>query len=206
MLRPMSHRLVVMLLLAAGCGGHAPPSTLAPPPPDPSTRITATGIGSLTGATPATLVGLRAQLAGLDVVPVNRVEGLEYEVRQGSDILYYVIPDENAKILNVHITNPRFVVADHAWGIGKPLAASDASICECWGDKPVCYKKGDHVAAAFDRECDEYEENLRSKVSKLAVTRVVWSPRGFEEGGYGGDEYGGSGDPCGADPDPCGGD
>ena len=203
MLLAMSHRLVV-LLLAAGCGGHVQPGPVAPPPPDPGTRITASSIGPLTAATPATLVGLRAQLPGLDIVPVNRLEGLEYEVRQGKDVLYYVIPDENAKILNVHVTNAKFTVADHNWGIGKELAPGDATLCECWGDKPVCYKKGDHVAAAFDRQCDEYEENLRSKVAKLAVVRVVWSPRGFEEGGYGGDEYGG--DPCGGDPDPCGGD
>jgi len=170
----------------------------------PRGRITATAIGPLTGATPATLVGLRAQLAGMEVVPVNRGEGLEYEVRQGKDVLYYVIPDENAKILNVHVTSPKYTVADHAWAIGKPLAAGDAAICECWGDKPVCFKKGDHVAAAFDRACGEYEENLRAKVSKDAIARVVWSPRGFEEGGYGGDDYGG--EEGGSDGDPCGGD
>lgn len=204
----MSHRLVV-LVVAAGCGGHPQTSTIAPPSPDPGTRITASAIGPLTGATPATLVGLRAQLPGLEVVPVNRVEGLEYEVRQGGTVLYTVIPDEEARILNVHISSPKFVVTDHAWGIGKELAPGDATTCECWGDKTVCFKKGDYIAAAFDRECDEYEEDLRSKVSKLAVARVVWSPHGFEEGGYGGDDYGGAddGDPCaGGDPDPCGGD
>ena len=205
MLRRMSHRLAVLLLLA-GCGGHAPAAPLAPAAPDPAARITAAAIGPLTGATPATLVGLRAQLAGMEVVPVNRGEGLEYEVRQGKDVLFYVIPDENAKILNVHVTSPKYTVVDHNWSIGVQLAAGDAQVCECWGDKPVCFKKGDHVAAAFDRACGEYEENLRQKVSKDPIARVVWSPRGFEEGGYGGDEYGG-GDPCGGgDPDPCGGD
>jgi len=68
MLRRMSHRLAVLLLLA-GCGGHAPAAPLAPTGPDPTARITATAIGPLTGATPATLVGLRAQLAG--VAPVS---------------------------------------------------------------------------------------------------------------------------------------
>ena len=196
-------RAFVVVALAAGCSGAATQSTTTPTAPAAPIMITANGIGALDAKTPATLIALRTQLAGYQVTPVNRVEGLEFEVKQNGETLFFVIPDEDGKILNVHVTSAKFGVADHAWAIGKTLAPADATECECWGDKPLCFKKGDKIGASFDAHCEQYDTGLRQKVANAPIARVVWSPMGFENPDEEGD---GGGNPCGGTPDPCGGD
>jgi hypothetical protein len=209
MLRAMSKRWVI-LVAALGCGGKTQTQPITPVQPEFTVKITKAGIGPLNAKTPANLIGLRQALVGYDVKPINK-EGLEFEVRQNGELLYTVVPDEEGMILNVHVSNAKFGVENHTWGIGKQLAPGDAPSCECWGEHPVCYKKGDNVAAAFDQSCDydDYDEDrLRKKLTNVNIARVVWSPHGFDYDGYGGDEYGGYGNPCGGDweGNPCGGD
>jgi hypothetical protein len=196
----------------AGCSGPAAqpsgPTTPQPKKEEPLV-VTATGVGPLTAQTPATLSGLRAHLVGFDVAPVNRTEGLEYVVSRNGETLFYVIPDpeEDGKILNVHITSAKATVQKRAWTIGKTLAPNEATTCECWGDKPTCFRKGDNVAASFDRTCDEYDPNIRQRIASAPIARIVWSPMGFD--GTGGaaqeGENGGMKDPCGWGGNPCGG-
>jgi hypothetical protein len=197
-------RIGIALVLVAGCSGGAQtqqPTT--PTAPAQQTMITANGIGTLTAATPATLIALRTQLAGYEVKPVNRVEGLEFQVSQNGETLYFVIPDEDGKILNVHVTSPKFPVDNHPWGIGKTLGPADVTSCECWGDKPLCFKKGEKIGASFDTHCEQGEENLRQKIGSAKIARIVWSPQGFENPDE--DGSGGENNPCGGAPNPCAG-
>ena len=82
-----------------------------------------------------------------------------------------------------------------AWAIGKTLAPSEATTCECWGDKPTCFKKGDNVAASFDRTCEDYDPNIRQRMAQVPIARIIWSPAGFDGAGAEG-EAGGVKDPC----------
>ncbi|MBX3161466.1 MAG: hypothetical protein KF773_36230 [Deltaproteobacteria bacterium] len=169
----------------AACGGSGTTATATPQTPKPAADqlvISAAGVGPLTAQTPATLNALRERLVGYDVRPVNRTEGLEYVVSKNGETVFFVIPDpdQDGKILNVHVTSAKAVIQAHAWTIGKTLGTADARTCECWGDKPTCYQKGDFVAASFDRSCDEYDPDIRQRLASVPIARLVWSPNAFD--------------------------
>lgn len=192
----MFGRVIISVgVFLAGCGGSGTPPPATPQAPkaiDDKLVISATGVGPLTAQTPATLNGLRERLVGYEVKPVNRTEGLEYVVSKNGEPVFFVIPDpdQDGKILNVHVTSAKAVIEARTWTIGKTLGPADAMTCECWGDKPTCFKKGDFVAASFDRTCDEYDPNIRQRLASVPIARVVWSPNAFEGEGDGA-EYGG---------------
>jgi hypothetical protein len=191
--------MATALLAACGAPAQQPKSGATKAPVIEPLVVTTAGVGPLTAETPATLNGLRSTLAGYDVKPVNRSEGLEYVVSKNGETMFFVIPDPDAdgKILNIHITSAKAIVQARTWAIGKPLGNADAAVCECWGDKPTCFQKGDHVAASFDRTCDEYDPDIRKRLASVPVARIVWSPAAFDGDGTGGPELGGVKDPAG---------
>jgi len=167
-----------------------------------------TALGPLTAKSPANLVALRELLIGYEVRPVNvggaELASLEYQVFEDGEKVFAVIPDEDGAILNVHVVSPKVTVAAHPWKVGEPFTnAAALTACDCWGGKAVCFKKGEHVAVAFDRQCRGLgEPRGRRGLEGLEVHRTIWNPKPFgsEDDQYGGHEYGGTDDPCG---DPC---
>ena len=178
----------------------APPKVVANAAPSPY-AISETAMGAITGKTRGTLEGLRAALRGLEVRPVYD-GGLEYHVFEAGQQLYYVIPADDGGVFNVHITSGKFAVATRPWRAGAPFrGAADLTACECWGDQPVCYKTGEHVAVSFKRACtglSDGDQHARAVLDGVTVQRMIWSPTAFgaaasgEEGGVEGGVVGGS--------------
>ena len=74
------------------------------------------------------------------------------------------------------------------WRVGAPFAGT-ITTCDCWGGKPVCFNKGEHVAVAFERACVTTAKGRRALQGK-PIARLVWSPKPFDDetgdGPYGG--------------------
>lgn len=203
------------LLVIAGCwrAGSPPVALSNTAKPQSLMTMTSSGLGPIGAETPATLGGLRAALAGYEVRPVND-GGLEYDVFAGTEKLLFVVPNDDGTVFNVHATSGRIGVADRPWRVGQAFQDSHAlSTCECWGENPTCYKRGDHIAVNFKRSCEgltDSDPRALRVLDGVAVQRVIWSPTAFGDSGatggqgYGGDSYGGA-NPCGGG-DPCGGD
>jgi hypothetical protein len=167
-------------------------------PPDPAISLTATALGPLTAKTPANLVALRKALAGYDVVPVNVDTDpdkghLEYQVYEGTKLVFLIVPKSDGAILNVHVSTPKVTVPGHPWRVGAPFAGVAAlTSCECWGGKPACFTKGEHVAVTFDRACrGTADARSRRVLEGIPIRRLVWRPEAFGGGAVGGATYGG---------------
>ena len=177
-----------LVLLLTACASAPPPPrpvTAAPSPgPSPDLTITEAAVGRLDGKTRTTLEGLRTALRGYEVRPVYD-GGLEYHIYKDGEHLYYVIPTTGAgdKLFNIHIVSGRFTVATHPWRAGQPFkGAVKLTHCECWGDQPVCYAAGEHIAVAFKRACEglsDGDERARVVLDGVAVQRMIWSPSPF---------------------------
>lgn len=215
--------LAVAVALTLGCGsGTTKPttaqlsnSTTSAKGPTSSTAlftINVDSMGPLTGKTPANLTALRDLLGkdGYEVKPVNR-SGIEYHVFLKDELLFYVIPNDDGSLFNVHVVSGKVDIAQHPqWKIAAPFVGDDVlTHCECWGAHPVCFKKGDHVAVAFKRACDGLDdERMRKVLVGVTLQRAVWSPTPF-----GFDNDSDDSDPCSGTPgsvipagaDPCGG-
>ena len=210
-----------LLLVLVGCGAGAPVVGEVPAVPEPALAASELSLGPLDAKTPGTLAALRAAFAGYDVFPAH-VDGnapeptydeeepeqfptLEYQVFARGEQLLRVIPSPQGGILNVHITSRKIGVAKRTWRVGTPLVgATHFDQCECWDARAVCFKRGEHVAVAFDKKCLAARGARRARILEGAtIAFLVWSPRAFgatEE--RHGDEYG-DGDEENY-PDPCG--
>ncbi len=195
-------------LVLAACAAAPPPPAAKPvaAAPNHDLLITETAMGRLDATTRTTLESLRAALRGYEVRPIYD-GGLEYHVYKDGEHLYYVIPTTGAadKLFNIHIVSSKLSVAQHTWRAGEPFSgAALLTKCECWGDQPVCYKVGEHIAVAFKRACaplsDQDDAHARVVLDGVTVQRMVWSPTAFgmpdktdppgEEGGVEGGEAG----------------
>jgi hypothetical protein len=69
--------------------------------------------------------------------------------------------------------------------VTKPFTHPEIlTFCECWGPHPMCWKRGDHVAVGFDRECAGLEnEEGRAGLAGTPIQRAVWNPKAFGEDG-----------------------
>ncbi|MGE5182229.1 MAG: hypothetical protein ACM31C_09210 [Acidobacteriota bacterium] len=177
-----------LLLVVAGCWrGPEAPATAAATEPRPAGLFTITelGFGPIDARTRATLIPLRRAFAGFDVRPVNEDDTLEYHVYAGSELLAYVVPDDDGSVFNVHATSPKIAVAGREWRVGAPFrGAAQLSRCECWGDNPTCWRTGEHVAVNFARSCENLTGDGRRVLRVLdgvAVQGVIWSPKAFGE-------------------------
>jgi hypothetical protein len=213
-----------LFVLALGCGGGGgggasttnalSNSSAAPVAGSDAMFVIRDGsIGPITKQTPANLTALRELLGkdGYSVRPINR-NGVELHVFLGDELLFYVIPNEDGTLFNVHAVSGKVAIAQHPqWRIGSAFAGDDLlTSCECWGTHPVCFKKGEHVGVAFERACDGLsDERMRKVLTGVRLQRAVWSPTAFgedEDGGdpCGGGVQGGQGGIPGVTPDPCG--
>ena len=176
--------------------------------------ITQASFGPIGTKSPATLDGLRKLFVGYDVKAVND-GSLEFDVFQGNERLLFVVPNEDGTVFNVHATSNKIALADRGWRVGETFqGASAIDTCECWGENPTCFKKGEHIAVNFKRACTgltEGDARALKVLDGIAVERVIWSPSAFGgDAGFGGHTYGGAGggNPCsgGGGANPCGGD
>jgi hypothetical protein len=187
-----------------GCGAAMPAPQAVP---DSSIVLTATSLGPLSAKTPANLVALRQIFAGYDVVPVNvdtapDRRALEYQVFEHGKLMFVIVPSSEGAILNVHVNTPKVSVTGHPWRVGAPFAgASELTTCECWGNKPACFKKGEHVAVTFERSCKgTADARSRRALEGIPIKRLVWKPEAFGGAAYGGSQYGGAVEPEPEDP------
>ena len=187
----------VFLILVASCGGAPAPMTPVAAAPPSGIVITESALGPITATTPASLVALRQVLAGYDVRPIQR-GGLEYQVFKDGEPMFSVIPDEAGQIFNIHVVSPKVTVARRPWKVGAAFTdAAALTACDCWGGQPVCFKKGEHVAIAFDRTCRGLTEpRSRKALEGLTIARTIWNPKPFGDGndGFGDDQHGGDDD------------
>ncbi len=215
-------KIVIMSSVVVGCGGPTKP--VAPPPAAPAgISINATAIGPVDAKTPATLAGLRASLAGYEVKPVNQSR-LQFDVWKDGERLFYVFPDPQGAVFNVHAVSAKITVANHPWHVGAPFPSEPGLVtasfdCDCWGEQTVCFQKQDHVAAAFVRGgCEGFvgDDNARNRavLVGLPIDHLVWSPKPFgtpaEQAKDPWAPKQSSGNPCGGESgggmrgDPCG--
>ena len=184
-----------IVLLLTACAA-APPRPVAKPvavAPSPF-AITDTAMGAITGTSRGTLEGLRGLLRGFEVRPVYD-GGLEYHVYKDGEQLYYVIPADDGTVFNVHVTSAKYAFERRPWHAGEPFkGAAELTACECWGEQPVCYRQGEHVAVSFKRACaglSEGDQHARAVLDGVAVQRLIWSPTAFGGGAVKAGEDGG---------------
>jgi len=174
---------VAGLVVTGACWRGAAPPPPAPAHPAGEFAMSQAAFGPLDAHSVATLVPLRQTFAGYDVRPVNDDDTLEYRVFSGTEMLFYVVPDDDGTVFNVHATSPKIAVTDREWRVGAPFqGAARLTTCECWGDSPTCWKTGDHVAVNFARACGELVHGDRRVLRVLdgvAVQRLIWSPKPF---------------------------
>ena len=151
--------------------------------------IEPSSLGPITGTTPANqraiqdLVGSRYVVKGIDD------RGMEYHVFLNDELLFYVIPNDDGSLFNVHCTSNKVAISDHPeWIIGSPLTNEQPiDTCECWGSHPMCFHAGEHVAVGFRVSCDNLDTPAKRKsLLGVPIQRAVWNPRPF------GDANGGS--------------
>lgn len=175
---------IAWLLGACAAKPVQPPAKPVAPLPDTSMTITETAMGRLDGKSRSTLEALRGLLVGFDV-RAQYISGIEYHVYKNGEHLYYVIPTEGRplELFNVHVVSNKFSVAGKSWRASEPFrGASALTRCECWGDMPVCYRQGEHVAVAFKRGCaglTDGDTHARSVLDGVTVQRMIWSPTEF---------------------------
>lgn len=138
--------------------------------------------GPLDSRSAATLPALRAAFSGYDVRAATD-SGLTYSVYLGSEKLAWVIPNANGTLFNVHATSPKVQTVGHDWRVGEPFEeARYLSACECWGENPTCYRRGDHIAVNFKRGCDNVvgvDGPALHVLDGTEIQRVIWSPTPF---------------------------
>jgi hypothetical protein len=200
-----------LVVVVSACWRNTEPPPVVPShAPNGVFTITEQGFGPIDAQTPATLIGLRQRLAGYDVKPVSDGSSLTYDVFVGGERLFYVVPDDDGTVFNVHATSDKVAVADHPWRAGKLFTQLPADLsCECWGlqdEFTACYRAREHVAVVFHRACSGLagvDASAHRTLIGAEIERVVWSakPFGADEdvahwpgltgtGTYGGDGYG----------------
>lgn len=177
-------RALFAIALSCGCWSGGPATeTLSNTPAAPDSRllITPTGVGAIDARTRATLPMLQKRLAGFEVREVHG-DTLEYDVFAKGERLFYVIPNDDGTIFNVHAVSGKVAVSTHAWRVGEPFhGTNDLTACECWGANPTCYVAGEHVAVNFDVPCVDVVSDVhgRRTLEGTKVQRVIWSPHAF---------------------------
>ncbi len=185
---------VAWVFVIAGCGAAAPApaptiANRAEPGQGGLLVVSEDGFGPLHAESQATLSALRAAFAGYEVRPQNDT-GLTYGVYLNGEKLAWVIPNEDdGTLFNVHATSPRVEIRGHDWRVGRTLdGAASLTECECWGDNPTCYRRGEHVAVNLARGCDGLvgsEQRALRVLDGTTIQRVIWSPKPFRGDGDG---------------------
>jgi hypothetical protein len=174
-------------LAVMGCGPAAVRAPVDDPPPEPALVLAPGHLGPLTPDTPANLVALRRALLGYEVVPVNldlsSGPTLEFHVYRRGERVFEIVPS-GPRILNVHVVSPKVRVEGHPWQVGRPFSGGGLTGCDCWGERPVCFARGEHVGVAFARRCRGLEtEAGRRRLEDKTIEWLVWRPVAFTKGG-----------------------
>ena len=180
----------LLVVLFAACGG-----TTTPPPKQTLSNEVAVPVGRMavfelgresfgpiTPMTRATPEGLQQALGtAVRVEPVNR-HGTELHAFLGTELLFYVIPNDDGSLFNIHAVSPKISIVEHPdWVIGSPFTGARAlTDCECWGEHPMCFARGDHVALGFVVDCDGLKTAAeRRRLDGVPIQRAVWNPHAF---------------------------
>ena len=186
--------LVVMLAGSLGaCGGAVhpqPKQTLSNEVPVPVGRMTVFELGKdsfgpITPMTPATQGALQQAVGTTVRVESVSRHGAELHAFLGTELLFYVIPNDDGSLFNIHAVSPKIAIVEHPdWVIGAPFTGADAlTDCECWGEHPMCFARGDHVALGFVVECGNLKtQKERHALQGVPIQRAVWNPRAFGAG------------------------
>ncbi len=181
--------------MVGACAAPAPIPVEKPEPPPPSIfSIADGGVGPVNKDTRANLTALRELVGpqGYTVRPIND-GGVELHVYDGKEHLFYVIPNDDGSLFNVHVVSSSVPITQHPeWVVGKPFVNSSLlTFCEPWGNHPVCWREGEHVALGFKIDTDGLgtEEGRRS-LEGTPIQRAVWSPKPFGKDGDDGDGNG----------------
>jgi hypothetical protein len=184
-------RLALLFVLAGCATAKAPPalSNHVESTHGGALTISEDGFGPLRAESPATLTSLREAFTGYDVRAANDSPHdtvPTYSVYLGDEKLAWVIPTDSGTLFNVHATSPRIEMRGHDWRVGRAFHGSSAlTDCECWGDNPTCYRRGEHVAVNFKRDCGGLVGASATGLRVLdgaEVQRVIWSPTPFAGG------------------------
>lgn len=138
--------------------------------------------GPITPMTRATVEEIqRAVGSSIRVKNVDR-HGPEVHAYLGTELLFYVIPNQDGSVFNIHAVSPKITIVEHpSWVIGSPFTGSSAlTKCECWGEHPMCFANGDHVALGFVVDCDKLDTPVeRRSLEGVPIQRAVWNPHPF---------------------------
>jgi hypothetical protein len=180
---------IALALAVAGCAapGAAPARTLSNATPETADRgglfeMQPGALGPITAGTAANNEAIQAAVGARYRVKTIDDHGSEFHVFLGDELLFYVIPNDDGSLFNVHCTSPRVVITEHPeWVIGAPFVNADAlDTCECWGTHPMCFRHGDHVAVGFAINCDTLSTAARRHALEgVAIQRAVWNPHAY---------------------------
>jgi len=140
-------------------------------------------LGPITPATRANVEAIESVLGSRYTVKTVNNAGSEIHVFLHDELLFYVIPNDDGSLFNVHVVSPKVAIVEHPeWVIGSAFQNPEPlTSCECWGSHPVCFRAGDHVAVAFEIACGSVDTATeREKVLPgVRIQRAVWNPRPF---------------------------
>lgn len=176
---------LVWLVVLVGCHAAAPEPTISNRAPRGTIgvfTITEEGFGPLHARSQATLGALRAAFSGYDVRVADDTTR-SFAVYLADEKIAWVIPNDDGSLFNVHATSPKIETRGHDWRVGEEFRGGGwLTDCECWGDNPTCYRRGDHIAVNFKRGCEAVTGMHGSALRVLdgaVIQRVIWSPRPF---------------------------
>ncbi|NVB83611.1 MAG: hypothetical protein HOV81_34875 [Kofleriaceae bacterium] len=200
-------RAALVSLALAGCYTGAKDSTLSNKSESRTTlAISRDGVGPINETTKATEEMLRAVLPGLVVKAkdLGGGSGLVFEVFDGAEQLFYVVPDDAStdepedeappeerkyatSIFAVFAISPKVAVQGRSWKIGSPLeSAQGATTCECWGEGEVtaCFDKGARLRVIFEERCEDAQEQGGKAMIGKKIARVMWKVQADAEPEY----------------------
>jgi hypothetical protein len=178
---------MVLVLALGGCAAVASTDVISNGTPDAGVRramftLEPGALGPITETTRATEADIQAAVGSRYTVKTIDDHGNEVHVFLGEELLFYVIPNDDESLFNVHCTSPKIAITEHPeWIIGSPFQNSGAlTACECWGSHPMCFRAGDHVAVGFKISCDNLDSPAgRKKLEGVPIQRAVWNPQPF---------------------------
>jgi len=155
--------------------------------------ITAAGVGPFNKKTEATEPALAALVPKLRVATndLGGESGVVYDVFDGPERLFYVVPDDAPgwtddsgtphryapTMFAIFAVSSRVHVLGHSWRVGQPFEeVGDLNACECWGNREVtaCFRRGHHVRVIWEQPCDDAEaQGARAMIGK-PITRIMW--------------------------------
>ena len=162
-----------------------------PEPAGSHWRMSASGVGPLTGATVASLAELRRALPGARVSEndLGPTSGMVFDVHEGTERMLYVVPDDEtgeagtedhtyaSTIFAVFAVSPRVSVTGRTWRVGQPFEdAAGIDRCECWGGGEVtaCFQVGSHLRVIFEASCaDAVKQGARAMLGQK-IDRIMW--------------------------------